>query len=125
VSRRGYVVSLSRGQGSLVTSSGGSSSASLSATRYARGRSSIGKRGDITKLERRHFLGTGLGSILIPTLAAAQTQAAKPGGSGQLGLGNVPLAAASAGERLNELGPENARHGGIRGLVGRHRDGVG
>lgn len=67
-------------------------------------------------LERRHFLGATLGSVLIPGLAAAQTQAAKPGGSGQLGLGNVPLPATSAAERLNELGPENAAMAAYAGL---------
>jgi hypothetical protein len=67
-------------------------------------------------LERRHFLGATLGSVLIPGPAAAQTQAAKPGGSGQLGLGNVPLPATSAADRLNELGPENAAMAAYAGL---------
>jgi hypothetical protein len=69
-------------------------------------------------------LGAGLGSVLLPTLAAAQTQAAKPGGSGQLGLRNVPLPAASAADRLSELGPENAAMAAYTGLWD-HRDGVG
>jgi hypothetical protein len=55
-------------------------------------------------LERRHFLGAGLGSVLVPTLAVAQAQGPKAGGSGQLGLGNAPLLGASAAERMNELG---------------------
>ncbi|MBV8105817.1 MAG: hypothetical protein JO223_14565 [Hyphomicrobiales bacterium] len=38
-------------------------------------------------LERRHFLRAGLGSVLIPTLAVAQAQPPKAGGSRQLGLG--------------------------------------
>jgi hypothetical protein len=67
-------------------------------------------------LERRHFLGAGPGSVLLPSLAAARTQAAKPGSSGQLGLGNVLLPAASAAERLNELGPENAAMAAYTGL---------
>jgi hypothetical protein len=67
-------------------------------------------------LERRHFLGATLGSVLIPGLAAAQTQAAKPGGSGQLGFGNVPLPATSGAERLNELAPENAAMSAYAGL---------
>jgi hypothetical protein len=57
-------------------------------------------------LERRHFLGAGLGSVLLPTLAVVQAQAPKAGASGQ--LGHVPLPATSAAERMNELGPENA-----------------
>jgi hypothetical protein len=60
-------------------------------------------------LERRHFLGVGLGSVLIPTLAIAQAQAPKAGGSGR--LGNV-----TAAERLNELGPENAAMAAYAGL---------
>ena len=67
-------------------------------------------------LERRHFLGAGLGSILIPTLAAAQTHATKQEGAGHLGLGNAPSPAASAAERLNELGPENAAMAAYAGL---------
>lgn len=67
-------------------------------------------------LERRHFIGAALGSVLVPGLAAAQTQAAQPGGLRQLGLGNVPLPAASAAERLNELGPENAAMAAYAGL---------
>lgn len=67
-------------------------------------------------MERRHFLGAALGSVLIPGLAAAQTQAAQTGGSGQLGLGNVPLVANSAAEHLNELGPENAAMAAYVGL---------
>jgi hypothetical protein len=59
-------------------------------------------------LERRHFLGAGLGSVLVPTLAVAQAQGPKAGGSGQLGLGNALLLGASAAERMNELGLENA-----------------
>lgn len=67
-------------------------------------------------LERRHFLQAALGSALIPGLAVAQAQTAKPGGSGQLGLGNVPLPATSAAERLNELGPENTAMAAYAGL---------
>lgn len=67
-------------------------------------------------LERRHFLGAALGSILFPGLAVAQTPAAKAGGSGQLGLGNVALPATSAAERLNELGPENAAMAAYAGI---------
>jgi len=67
-------------------------------------------------LERRHFVAAVLGSILVPSLAAAQTPTAKAGGSGQLGLGNVPLPGASAAERLNELGPENAAIAAYAGL---------
>ncbi len=67
-------------------------------------------------LERRHFLGAGLGSVLIPALAVAQAQAPKAGGSGQLGLGNVPLPGASAAARMNELGPENAAMAAYAGL---------
>ena len=67
-------------------------------------------------LERRHFLEAALGSVLIPTLAVAQAQAPKAGGSGQLGLGNVPLTANSAAERLNELAPENAAMAAYAGL---------
>ncbi|HEY3621467.1 MAG TPA: hypothetical protein VGL12_03555 [Roseiarcus sp.] len=67
-------------------------------------------------LERRHFLGATLGSVLIPDLAAAQTQAAEPGGSGQLGLGNAPSPGTFAAERLNELGPENAAMAAYAGL---------
>ena len=62
-------------------------------------------------LERRHVLGAGLGSVLIPILAVAQAQPPKAGGSGQLGLG-----ATSAAERLNELGPENAAMAAYAGL---------
>jgi hypothetical protein len=67
-------------------------------------------------LERRHFLGAGLGSVLLPTLAVAQAQGPKAGGSGQPGLGNVPSPAASAAERMNELGPENAAMAAYAGL---------
>ena len=67
-------------------------------------------------LERRHFLGAGLGSVLIPTLAVAQAQLPKAGGSVQVGRGNVPLLAASAAERMNELGPENAAMAAYAGL---------
>jgi hypothetical protein len=67
--------------------------------------------GDVTMLERRHFLGAGLGSVLIPTLAVAQAQPPRAGGSGQLGLG-----ANSAAECLNELGPENAAMAAYPGL---------
>lgn len=67
-------------------------------------------------LERRHFLGAAVGSALLPSLAAAQTPAAKAGGSGQLGLGNVALPAVSAAQRLNELGPENAAMAAYAGL---------
>jgi hypothetical protein len=67
-------------------------------------------------LERRHFLGAAVGSVLLPSLAAAQTPAAKAGGSGQLGLGNVPLPTASAAERMNELGPENTAMAAYAGL---------
>ena len=65
-------------------------------------------------LERRRFLGAALGSVLLPNLAAAQTQAAKPERSAQ--LGNAPLSSASATERLNELGPENAAMAAYTGL---------
>jgi hypothetical protein len=67
-------------------------------------------------LERRHFLEAGLGSVLIPTLAVAQAQAPKAGGSGQFTLGNAPLLGASAAERMNELGPENAAMAAYAGL---------
>ncbi len=67
-------------------------------------------------LERRNFFRAALGSAFIPGLAAAQTPATKAGGSGQLGLGNAPLPAASAAERLNELGPENAAMAKYAGL---------
>ena len=67
-------------------------------------------------LERRQFLGAALGSVLIPGLAAAQTPATETGGSGQLRPGNVPLPPASAAERLNELGPENAAMAAYAGL---------
>jgi hypothetical protein len=50
-------------------------------------------------LERRHFLGAGLGSVLIPSLAGAQT-----------------LGATSAAERLSELGPENGAMAAYTGL---------
>lgn len=65
-------------------------------------------------LKRRHFLGAAFGSVLIPGLAAAQTQAARTGGSGQLGL--MPLAPTSAAGRLNEPGPENAAMAAYAGL---------
>jgi len=65
-------------------------------------------------LERRHFLSAGLGSVLLPTLAVAQAQAPQAGGSNQ--LGHVPLPAASAAERMNELGPENAAMAAYVGL---------
>jgi hypothetical protein len=61
-------------------------------------------------LERRHFLGVTLGSVLIPDLAAAQAQAAEPGSSIQL------ESATSAAERLNQLGPENAAMAPYAGL---------
>lgn len=67
-------------------------------------------------LERRHFLGAAVGSVLLPSPAAAQAPVAKTGGSGQLGLGNVALPAASAAERMNELGPENAAMAAYAGL---------
>jgi hypothetical protein len=62
-------------------------------------------------LKRRHFLGAGLGSVLIPNLVIAQAQPPKAGGPGQLGPG-----APSAAERLNELGPENAAIAAYTGL---------
>jgi hypothetical protein len=65
-------------------------------------------------LERRHFLSAGLGSVLLPTLAVAQAQAPQAGGSNQ--LGHVPVPAASAAERMNELGPENAAMAAYVGL---------
>ena len=65
-------------------------------------------------LKRRHFLGAAFGSVLIPGLAAAQTQAARTGGSGQLGL--MPVAPTSAAGRLNEPGPENAAMAAYAGL---------
>lgn len=67
-------------------------------------------------LKRRHFLGAALGSVLIPGLTAAQTSPPKTGDPGQLGLGNVALPTASAAERLNELGPENAAMAAYAGL---------
>jgi hypothetical protein len=84
--------------------------------RYARSQSSTGEHGNIIMLQRRHVLGAALGSVLVPHLAAAQTPAAKAGGPGQLGLGNVALPATSAAERLNELGPENAAMAAYAGL---------
>jgi hypothetical protein len=77
---------------------------------YVQDQSSSTKHGDIIMLKRRHFLGAGLGSVLIPTptLAVAQAQTPKAGSSGQVGRGNVPLLGTSAAERMNELGPENA-----------------
>ena len=67
-------------------------------------------------LKRRHFLGAGLGSILIPTLAVAQARAPETGGSGQVGIEKIPTPAASASERLNERGPENAAMAAYAGL---------
>jgi hypothetical protein len=61
-------------------------------------------------MERRHFLSAGLGSVLRPTLAVAQAQAPS------VQLEHVPLPAASAAERMNELGPENAAMAAYAGL---------
>ncbi|WP_342722406.1 hypothetical protein AAFG07_24380 [Bradyrhizobium sp. B097] len=67
-------------------------------------------------LERRHFVGAVLGSMFISDPAAAQTPAAKAGGSAQLERGNAALSAVPAAERLNELGPENAAMAAYAGM---------
>ena len=68
--------------------------------------------GHAIMLERRQFIGTALGSILIPASAPSRTMAAEPEGGRQPGIASTP----SAAERMNELGSENTAMTAYAGL---------
>ncbi|MGV2292345.1 hypothetical protein AAHK20_26810 [Trinickia sp. YCB016] len=67
-------------------------------------------------LERRHFLGVALGSILVSSLGNAQTKEGGSGGPNRPNVGNGPSPGTSAAQRLNELGPENTGMAAFAGL---------